>query len=138
MGELCILVPNFTKCDPARVLDTFKKYDTTVLSGSPAFIYRLATYATQHHMLLPVKYVGVGGAPVFHGVFRTIASATACKQVVVLYGGTEAEPMTMIMASEKLPLESTQTRGLCVGRPVLDAKMKIIKLLDGMYVGLSH
>ena len=85
-------------------------------------------------MLIPVKYVGVGGAPVYHRVFRTIASATACKNAVVLYGGTEAEPMTMIMASEKLELESTQRRGLCVGRPVLDARMKIIKLLDGMVV----
>ena len=131
VGAMCILIPKFAKCDPAVTIKILKKYNTTVLYGSPAFLYRLANYAERHHIMLPVKYTAVGGAPVFHREFRTIASVTPGKMSAVIYGSTEAEPIAMLLAKEKLEVESTCSRGLCVGRPLLQARMKVIKLLNG-------
>lgn len=126
-------MPKFKNCDPAKVIQLFKKHNTTVLTGSPAFALRLAQYAINNHILLPIKYVGVGGAPVYHRTFRIIASATPNRMAGVVYGSTEAEPMTLLMADEKLELEASQPDGLCVGRAVLGAGLKVIKICDGEF-----
>ena len=128
---MCIMIPKFIKFDPAMVFKLLKKHNTTVLTGSPYFIHRLAQYASKHHILLPVKYTAIGGAPVYHSVFRTIALATPSKMAAVIYGSTEAEPMAMLLANEKMEVESTSSRGLCVGRPLLNARMVAIKILEG-------
>ena len=78
-----------------------------------------------------MKYTGLGGAPVFRGALRTILSVTPEKRCAVLYGSTEAEPISAIYATEKLELESSQPDGLCVGRPVLKGSTKVIKILKG-------
>ena len=131
VGAMCILIPKFTKCDPAIVLKLLKNHNTTVLTGSPYFLHRLAQYAAKHHIMLPVKYTAIGGAPVYHSMFRTIALATPGKMAAVVYGSTEAEPMCMLLAKEKMELEAPSSRGLCVGKPLLKARMAAINILEG-------
>ena len=82
-------------------------------------------------MTLPVAYTGVGGAPVYRGMLRTISSATPERKTVVIYGSTEVEPVSMIFAGEKMELEASQPDGLCVGKPVFKGSVKIIKILSG-------
>ena len=59
------MIPKFTKCDPAVVINTIKTHNISCMIGSPAFATRLSNYASQHHMMLPINVVGIGGAPVF-------------------------------------------------------------------------
>lgn len=131
-----------------------KKYNVTVLGGSPAFVYRIAQYAAQNKIMLPVKATIVGGAPIFRyiinkrsmiktlslslcrGPLRTLLSVTPNKNTIVLYGSTEVEPISFVMATEKLQLEETKPDGLCVGRPVVDNSVKVISLLDGKLYNL--
>ena len=81
-------------------------------------------------MTLPVLYTGVGGAPIYRGAIRTITSVTLERRTFVLYGSTEAEPISTIFAEEKMELEGTQCVGHCVGRPVFKGSVKVIKILD--------
>ena len=59
-------------------------------------------------------------------------SAIPGGEVIVLYGSTEAEPISAIWADEKLQLEGEKSEGLCVGKPVFDNSTKVIQLLKGM------
>ncbi len=48
-----------------------------------------------------------------------------------MYGSTEAEPVSMISGHEKVPLETEEAVGHCVGQPVFKGSVKVIKILDG-------
>lgn len=101
-------------CDPAEVIKCLQKYNATAITGSPAFVERLALHALKQNITFPVRYTGVGGAPVFRGTLRTVSSATPNRKTVVIYGSTEAEPISMIFAAEKMELEASRPDGLCV------------------------
>ncbi|CAI8051226.1 Olefin beta-lactone synthetase [Geodia barretti] len=72
----------------------------------------------------------MGGAPVYRGMFRTIASVTPEKKAVVLYGSTEVEPVSVIFAEEKLQLEAEKPDGHCIGRPVFEDSARVIGILS--------
>ena len=79
-----------------------------------------------------MKYTGMGGAPVFRGPLRIILSVTPERRCAVIYGSTEAEPISAILGTEKVEAESSQPDGLCVGRSVFKGSVKIIKILKGI------
>lgn len=123
------------------MLKAFKKHNCTAMIGSPAFLEKMAQYALRHNVDLPLKYTGMGGAPVFRATLRTVSSVTPGKKAAVLYGSTEAEPISLIFAQEKMALEAAASSqpggrngGLCVGRPVFKGTVKVIKILEGVCV----
>ena len=124
-------------CDPAEVIKCLQKYNATAITGSPAFVERLALHALKQNITLPVRYTGVGGAPVFRGTLRTVSSATPNRKTVVIYGSTEAEPISMIFAAEKMELEASRPDGLCVGQPVFKGTVKVIQILSGIFTCYS-
>ena len=134
VGSLCILITKFIHCNPAQVFETLKKYNVTTVTGSPAFVEKLALHALKHNTTLPVRYTAVGGAPVFRGALRTISSATPDRNTVVVYGSTEVEPISCIYAAEKMDLEASLPDGHCVGKPVFKGSAKVIKILSGWFV----
>lgn len=81
--------------------------------------------------MLPVKYTALGGAPVFRDTLRKIVSVTPEKRTLVMYGSTEAEPISVIFAEEKMKLELSGPDGLCVGKPVFRGTVKVIRILEG-------
>jgi hypothetical protein len=123
--------PNLNKIQPAKILDDIKKYGVTFIGGSPAFTYKLACHAAKLGISLPVKATSVGGAPVYRGMLRTIASVTPEKKAMLLYGSTEVEPVSVIFADEKLQLEAGKPDGHCVGRPVFEDSARVISILSG-------
>ena len=137
VGSLCVLIPKFLQCNPVDVIKTLKKHDITGVTGSPAFVEKLASHALKNNTTLPVRYTGLGGAPVFRGVLRTVSSATPSKNTVVIYGSTEAEPISCIYAAEKMEVEASRPEGHCVGMPVFKGSTKVIKILSGKSVGLE-
>ncbi len=132
MGTLCLLYPNIDNANPSEVIKTMNKYSCTALTGSPAFVEKVAIQAQKTNTTLPVRYTGVGGAPVFRGTLRTISSVTPDRRSVVIYGSTEAEPISMIFAEEKMKLEASHPDGLCVGKPVFKDSVKVVRLQEGM------
>jgi acyl-CoA synthetase (AMP-forming)/AMP-acid ligase II len=130
IGATCLVFPNLNKIQPAKILDDIKKYGVTFIGGSPAFTYKLACHAAKLGISLPVKATSVGGAPVYRGMLRTIASVTPEKKAMLLYGSTEVEPVSVIFADEKLQLEAGKPDGHCVGRPVFEDSARVISILS--------
>ena len=60
-----------------------------------------------------------------------MANAVPDKKVTVIYGSTEAEPISTISAKRKMKLEENKPDGLCVGLPAVENSVKIISILDG-------
>ena len=112
-------------------MDTMKKYKALGLGGSPAFVHKIASYAVKQNTVLPVKVTQIGGAPIYRGVLRTIASVTPNRKAYVVYGSTEVEPVSAISAVEKMSAESDKPDGLCVGRPVFENSARVIGILSG-------
>lgn len=77
-----------------------------------------------------MQYTAVGGAPIYKGLFRKIASVTPERKSIVMYGSTEAEPISLILGREKVALETEDAVGHCVGQPVFKGSVKVIKILD--------
>ncbi len=132
VGSLCLLFPSIDSANPSEVIKTMKRHECTAMTGSPAFIEKVAVQAQKTNTTLPVKYTGVGGAPVFRGTLRTISGVTPDRRSFVIYGSTEAEPISMIHAEEKMKLEASHPDGLCVGRPVFKDTVKVIRVQEGM------
>ncbi|XP_064406005.1 olefin beta-lactone synthetase-like [Halichondria panicea] len=131
VGSTCLIYPNILKFSPSDVLKQAKKFNATAITGSPAFVEKIANYAIKQNISLPVQYTAVGGAPIYKGVFRKIASVTPGRKAAVIYGSTEAEPVSVVFAQEKMALEGEDSVGHCVGQPVFKGSVKIIKILDG-------
>ena len=101
------------------------------MTASPAFVEKLAVYAQKHDITFPSQYVGLGGAPVFKNVLQTVCSVLPTNKTAVVYGSTEAEPISVIFANEKMELESSVQEGMCVGKPVFEGSVKVIQIMEG-------
>ncbi len=121
--------------DPEKILQTIQHFGVTNLFGSPALIQRVGRYGAARGVQLPtLRRVISAGAPV-----PARAIECFCRllpegvQVHTPYGATEALPVASIGSAELL----TQTRqrtaegaGVCVGRPVEGATVRIIRISD--------
>lgn len=117
-------------CAPAKLLQTLKTHKATAITGSPAFVDKMVAQAEKAKTLLPVLYTCAGGAPIYRSKVRATSAVTPGKKFCVLYGCTEAEPISFIFAEEKMALEASRPRGHCVGKPVFDGTARVIKILE--------
>ena len=126
---MAILQQNLSSFDPAEAVANVDKYDVTLLGGSPYFVARIADYCVKKGLKLRAKYLIVGGAPVYRHVARNMNQAVHDPQfAIVTYGSTEAEPISFISVKDKLALESPDTLGTCVGRPVVEGSVKVARI----------
>ena len=105
--------------------------------GSPAFVERLAQRCLDGGEKMPCKEAFAGGAPMYSRTCETISSAIRGRRLIVVYGSTEAEPISLIESDTKLQLERDARKagkslvGHCVGMPVTRGSVAIIKTCDG-------
>eukprot|EP01136_Pigoraptor_vietnamica_P022700 Opistho-1_new@74119 len=130
VGATCLLQPNIHKFYPAAVVDMMERYKCTTALASPAFVEKIAAHCLLKGRQMPLRETVVGGAPIYHSAFKTLVKATPKGEVVIVYGSTEAEPISMVRASEKGPAEAANARGLCVGMPFIPGGVKVIKASD--------
>lgn len=134
------IVPNmdFTrpgKVDPEQIFSAIEKYKVTTMFGSPALLNRVGRYGEQHHKKLPnMNRVLSAGAPVPANVMQRFANMLNDDvQVFTPYGATESLPVSSIGSDEVLGStchETEQGKGVCVGLPVENIELKIIKITD--------
>lgn len=122
--------------NPRKILDQIMHLRVTRLIASPFFIKQLAAYAVKEKIKLPtLKKVITGGAPVFPAEAILYDAAFPGSKIEVVYGSTEAEPISFMDArmliSEK---ETALIKGLHVGQPYRNASVKIIEINDGTIV----
>lgn len=123
------------KVNPEKIIEAINNQGITNMFASPALLNRVGTYCIQKELKFEsLKRVISAGAPVSPSIIEQFASIlTKDAQIHTPYGATEAVPVISIAGEEIL----TETRkltelgyGICIGRPINDIKVRIIKISD--------
>ncbi|MGZ5243504.1 MAG: AMP-binding protein [Bacteroidia bacterium] len=116
---------------PEHIYAQIKKHRVTRITASPYFIKQLADYCiTEKADVSTIDKVFTGGAPVFRGDAKIIRKAFSAASIYVVYGSTEAEPISVISADE-LCLENDNEL-LPVGKLNEDIELRIIPITNGI------
>ncbi len=115
----------------------------THMFGSPALLDRVGHYGQAHGVKLPsLKRVASAGAPVPSANLERFTSMLADDAVIhTPYGATEALPVASITSREILNETRRATErgaGTCVGRPLPEATVRIIRIDDGPVAAWSE
>ena len=125
------VIPDFNPQKPAdinpkKIIKDIEDNKITTSVGSPRFYEKLAEYGK----LNGLKKVFLGGAPVFPKLAKKLEKSFVNTKIEIVYGSTEAEPISSITTSELIDLCGNINNGLLVGIPSSDIKIKIIKPID--------
>ena len=121
--------------NPERIIEAIDNLGVTNMFASPALLNRVGSYGKKNGVKLPsLKRIISAGAPVSADnieQFSTLLDENA--EIHTPYGATEAVPIISITSKEIL----TETRqlsekgyGTCIGRPINDIDIRIIKISD--------
>jgi len=121
------------RCSGKKLFQLMTKHQVTHTSGSPAIWKNVLSYCQDNRQSFKhLKRVLMAGAPVSEKLilgWRQILAPSA--NVFTPYGATEALPLTVISDKELIAECYLQTRaghGTCVGHPIKNTKIKIIKI----------
>ena len=122
--------------NPVKIIEAIENQGVTNMFASPALLNRVGKYGKENGVKLPsLRRVVSAGAPVSpSNIEQFTAMFEGDAQVHTPYGATEAVPILSI-ASDEILSETKQFSedgyGTCIGRPIEDADIKIIKIFDG-------
>jgi acyl-CoA synthetase (AMP-forming)/AMP-acid ligase II len=113
-----------------KIFGQIQEYKVTRLVSSPFFIKQLAKHAITTQSSLPLlKKIFTGGAPVFPSEAELYTNAFPETKTEIVYGSTEAEPISSIAAKELVKEKNDiLKKGLKVGIPYRKAQVKIIEI----------
>jgi acyl-CoA synthetase (AMP-forming)/AMP-acid ligase II len=114
--------PGFVRTGP--ICEQIKRFKPNRCVASPAFLQRFPKNTGS------LKKIYTGGAPVFPRGLRQIEQAFPEAEITVLYGSTEAEPISHIRwrdISRDEQEKTTAGRGLPVGQIAPEAEVRIIR-----------
>lgn len=123
------------KANPEKLIQAIETHGVTNMFASPALLHRLGKYGKENNIKLPtLRRVISAGAPVSPAnieQFSFMLNENA--KIHTPYGATEAVSIISIESDEILTVTkelSEKGYGLCVGRPILDTVIQIIKIID--------
>jgi len=121
--------------DPRKIMAAIEQFRITNMFGSPALINRVGRHGEEHGVKLPtLRRVISAGAPVPAKTLARFAAMLAeGAEVFTPYGATECLPVASIGSREILGETRRQTdlgRGVCVGRPVPELELRVIRITD--------
>ncbi len=124
------------RASPRRLAAQLDEVRATRLLASPALLERLVIHCEQSGTRLDtLRRVATGGGPLPPALSDRLASIAPGATVRVVYGSTEAEPISFIDSDAVSIEDATRMRegaGLLVGRPVRGCAVRII---DDRYRG---
>jgi len=121
--------------NPVKIIEAVENHGVTNMFASPALLNRVGKYGRENNIKLPsLRRVVSAGAPVSPANIEQFSSMlSGDTQVHTPYGATEAVPVISIGSREILSETrklSEQGFGMCVGRPIADTEVKLIKISD--------
>lgn len=121
--------------DPAKLIEAIENNGATVMFGSPALVNALSRYGEAHAIKLPTLRTVIScGAPARNDVLaRFQKMLPESTQIHTPYGATESLPVSSIGSREILGETAAETArggGTCVGRPVPQVHVRIIRITD--------
>ncbi|MGV3621518.1 MAG: fatty acid CoA ligase family protein [Archangium sp.] len=126
---------NPAKAEPAKLIEAINTHGCTMMFGSPALLDNLGRYGIANDVKLKtIKRVLSAGAPVRVDVLERMTKLLPeDAQVFTPFGATESLPVASIGSHEVLretAKDSTNGRGVCVGKPVDGVQVRIITISD--------
>jgi len=121
--------------NPEKIIEAIQNHGVTNMFASPALLNRVGRYGKDHDVKLEsMKRVVSAGAPVLPSNIKQFAVMLTDKaEVHTPYGATEAVPI-LSMASNEIMSEtaelSEQGFGTCIGRPINNIDIEIIRISD--------
>jgi olefin beta-lactone synthetase len=115
--------------EAARVVRQVVEHDVTLIRGGPRFCAALARFCASHGLVLPgVRALFTGGAPIPVTLVDELRRLLPDGEVYVVYGSTEAEPITAASGDDLVDLRPLTGGGfgVCVGRPAGGAEVRIL------------
>lgn len=129
------VIPEFKASKPesmkaAKIFNQLKTHKVNRIISSPFFIKRLSKYMLANNLSIPeLKKVFTGGGPVFANEAKLYSDAFPKAKIEIVYGSTEAEPISSINVKDLLAQEiEIFDKGLCVGIPYNKTEVRIIGL----------
>lgn len=134
------VIPDMDPTQPAQVnpdaiIEPILNHGVTNMFASPALLNRVGSFGRTNGVKLPsLRRVVSAGAPVTPAnieQFSALLSSQA--EIHTPYGATEAVPVLSIASREILSETrqlSEQGYGICVGRPITDTAVRIIRITD--------
>ncbi|GJQ25507.1 MAG: peptide synthase [Phycisphaerae bacterium] len=121
--------------DPMKILRAIRDNNVTHMFGSPALLNRVGRYGEAIGVKLPsLRRVISAGAAVPPEVLKRFAQMLdESARIHTPYGATEALPVASIDHREILGETALQTadgEGTCVGKPLPDAAVRVIRITD--------
>ncbi|MEC8333305.1 MAG: fatty acid CoA ligase family protein [Verrucomicrobiota bacterium] len=138
---MCTIVPEMdpsrpVEVDPAKIVQAIRQNAVTNSFGSPALWTKIARYCQIESINLPsVRRILIAGAPVSPALMAQMRMIVPDGEIHTPYGATEALPVTSISSTEVLEQTAKRTNhgeGTCVGRPLPNVFLRIIKPIDGV------
>jgi acyl-CoA synthetase (AMP-forming)/AMP-acid ligase II len=116
--------------NPKKLVERVTALGINTIIASPYFVRELSKYIIVQQLSLPtVRSIFTGGAPVFPEEAQMYLQAFPTSAIEIVYGSTEAEPISSIPASTLLlPELSRPDKGLPVGLVDKNAVVKIIAI----------
>jgi acyl-CoA synthetase (AMP-forming)/AMP-acid ligase II len=108
------------------------------MTSSPYFVHRLAEHVLQTKQTLPLRKIFTGGAPVFPREAALLAEAFTDANIQIVYGSTEAEPISTISAHELKHQAGQALQGLDVGMPYRKTEVIILPITDAPMTAASE
>lgn len=128
--------PRPAKVDPRRIIPAIQNQGVDTLFASPVVLARLARYGAENREKLPsLRRIITAGAPTPVPVLEQFSQMLSDEaELWGIYGSTEALPVTLVNSKEILAetrFLSEQGAGVCIGRPVAGAEVRIVQISDG-------
>ena len=136
-GGITSVIPNakLRRLDllkPKKIIKQIQQYHINSLIASPFFIKKIAEYVLDNQLnISEITKIFTGGAPIFVQEATCYLQAFPTAHIEVVYGSTEAEPISSILACDIIQnsLEKIDTlQGLSVGKIDKSTTIKIILL----------
>jgi acyl-CoA synthetase (AMP-forming)/AMP-acid ligase II len=135
------VIPDITfpvpgKTDPEKVIAAIQKFNVTNMFASPVVLDNLANFQQQAvglQILQSLKRVITAGAPAtiqLQEDFRKLLNDET--NLFGIYGATEVLPIAKVESREIFEVrnKSAKGAGVCLGKPVNGAKVRIIRISD--------
>ena len=123
------------KANPKKIINAIENYGVTNMFASPALLNRLGSYIQKNKIELnSLRRIVSAGAPVLPKIIEKFSNSLKKETLIhTPYGATESLPVTSITSD--IILNSTKKisekgYGICVGKPINDIKVKLIKISD--------
>jgi acyl-CoA synthetase (AMP-forming)/AMP-acid ligase II len=117
-GATVVIMP---KAEPRAILDAIARERVTYLYAVPTvYASLLAALDRERDDVSSLRLLGGGTAPMTGAQVHAIRDAFRCRDMVILYGSTEAGPVSVLRPADVAQKPET------VGRPYLDVDVRLV------------